>query len=83
VLRTHPAVADVAVIGLPDNDWGEKVTAVVVASAPVEADALNAWVASRLRSTKAPQDIHFRDSLPYNETGKLLRRVLKQELSIQ
>ncbi|MFP5307102.1 MAG: class I adenylate-forming enzyme family protein, partial [Gammaproteobacteria bacterium] len=81
VLRTHPAVADVAVIGLPDNDWGEKVAAVVVAAAPVEAKALSAWVAGRLRSTKAPQDIFFRDSLPYNETGKLLRRVLKQELA--
>jgi fatty-acyl-CoA synthase len=81
VLRSHPAVADVAVLGAPDDQWGERVAAVVVARAPVAGEALRAWVKDRLRSTKTPEDIHFRDALPYNETGKLLRRVLRAELA--
>jgi len=79
-LRLHPAVADVAVLGLPDDEWGEQVAAVVVARAPVDAEALKAWVRGRLRSTKVPAEIQFRTELPYNETGKLLRRVLKGQL---
>jgi acyl-CoA synthetase (AMP-forming)/AMP-acid ligase II len=81
VLRTHPAVADVAVLGVPDDAWGELVAAVVVARAPVEAMALQAWVRGRLRSTKVPTQILFRAELPYNETGKLLRRVLKSQIA--
>jgi acyl-coenzyme A synthetase/AMP-(fatty) acid ligase len=48
--------------------------------ATVTAAELQDWVRARLRSTKAPQLIEFRDALPYNETGKLLRRVLRDEL---
>ena len=82
VLRAHPRVADVAVIGVPDEQWGERVAAVVVAKgATPTPDELNAWVRARLRSTKTPQSYEFRSELPYNETGKLLRRVLKQELA--
>ncbi len=81
VLRTHPAVADVAVLGAPDEQWGERIAAVVVVREPVGREALRAWVKDRLRSTKAPEEIHFRDVLPYNETGKLLRRVLRAELA--
>jgi fatty-acyl-CoA synthase len=81
VLRAHPGVADVAVIGLPDDEWGERVAAVV---SPTEiktsAEELGAWVRARLRSTKTPELFEFREALPYNETGKLLRRTLKQEL---
>ncbi len=80
-LRQHPAVADVAVLGAPDDDWGERVVAVVVAKTPVEADELRAFVRERLRSTKAPQDIRFATELPYNDTGKLLRRVLKAQFA--
>ena len=81
VLRLHPAVRDVAVVGLPDQEWGERVAAVVVSDARPDADELRRWVRERLRSTKTPQDIVYRDALPYNETGKLLRRALKQELA--
>lgn len=82
VLRTHPEVADVAVVGAPDEQWGERVTAFVVprSTAPAE-DELAAWVKGRLRSTKTPETWLFRDELPYNDTGKLLRRVLKAELA--
>ena len=80
VLRTHPAVVDVAVLGVPDDEWGEQVAAVVVARGPVEAEALQAWVRERLRSTKVPTRVLFQAELPYNETGKLLRRVLKEKI---
>jgi len=82
VLRGHPAVVDVAVVGAPDEQWGEKIAAFVVCRGPApDPAALQAWVRSRLRSTKTPEAWVFRDELPYNETGKLLRRVLKQDLA--
>ena len=82
VLRLHPGVADVAVLGLPDDQWGERVAAVIVAAgAAPTATELAEWVKARLRSTKTPESWEFREELPYNDTGKLLRRVLKQELS--
>jgi len=82
VLRAHPAIADVAVLGLPCDQWGEKVAAVVVCrTAGIDQDALAAHVRGRLRSTKTPEAWFFRNELPYSETGKLLRRVLKAELA--
>ena len=87
VLQAHPAVAEAAVVGIPDTEWGEAVAAVVVlrpgtdtAGAP-SSDDLQAWVRERLRSTKTPVVIDFRDELPYSPTGKLLRRVLRDELA--
>jgi len=81
VLLEHPAVADVAVLGVPDTEWGERIEAVVVprGGAPDTAD-LQEWVRVRLRSTRVPERIHVRASLPSTETGKLLRRVLRDEL---
>lgn len=82
VLREHPGVADVAVLGVPDDHWGEKVAAVVVPrDAAPSPDDLAAWVRARLRSTKTPEVWAFRAALPYNDTGKLLRRQLKAEMS--
>jgi acyl-CoA synthetase (AMP-forming)/AMP-acid ligase II len=85
VLLAHRAVIDAAVVGVPDEEWGEAVVAAVVlvggkAQQPTEAD-LQEWVRTRLRSARVPSRIEFRDELPYNETGKLLRRVLRSELS--
>jgi acyl-CoA synthetase (AMP-forming)/AMP-acid ligase II len=82
-LVAHPGVADAGVVGVPDVDWGEKVVAaVVLASGSTATEGeLQAWVRDRLRSSKTPQHIEFRDDLPYNDTGKLLRRVLKSELT--
>lgn len=82
VLRAHPNVADVAVLGVPDNEWGEKVAAVIVAkNGQPTTEELAAWVKARLRSSKTPEVWEFREVLPYNDTGKLLRRVLKTELT--
>ena len=82
VLRQHPQVADVAVFGLPDDQWGEKVACAVVTKDPRPATAdLSEWVRSRLRSTKTPEVWAYRDALPYNDTGKLLRRQLKAEFA--
>jgi fatty-acyl-CoA synthase len=80
VLRAHPSVKDVAVIGLPDVQWGERVVAVVVCDGLPAPDQLADWVRQRLRSTKTPEAFVFRSALPYNETGKLLRRALRAEL---
>jgi acyl-CoA synthetase (AMP-forming)/AMP-acid ligase II len=82
VLRGHPAVADCAVVGLPDEQWGESVAAVVGprAETGVDAEELRAWVRERLRSSRTPARIEFRDRLPYTETGKLLRRRVRAEL---
>lgn len=81
VLRLHPAVADVAVVAMADEQWGEAVAAVVVprsGAAPDTAE-LQDWVRQRLRSSRVPAAIRFRDELPYNEMGKVLRRVLKDD----
>jgi acyl-CoA synthetase (AMP-forming)/AMP-acid ligase II len=80
VLREHPAVDDVAVYAIPSQEWGEDIGASVVLVAEVDPDELRSWVRTRLRSTRVPALIDVRAELPYNETGKLLRRVLKAEM---
>lgn len=82
VLLEHPEVAEAAAFGMPDAEWGEKVVAAVVLKSMGAADAeeLRAHVRARLRSASTPDYIQLREALPYTETGKLLRRVLRAEL---
>ncbi|MGW6556320.1 fatty acyl-CoA synthetase [Streptomyces hydrogenans] len=76
-LYTHPAVAETAVIGLPDDRWIEAVTAVVVPRAEVTEDELLAHARQSLSSFKAPKRIVFADALPRNASGKILKRELR------
>lgn len=81
-LLEHPAVSDAGVVGVPDMEWGEKIAAVVVLREGASAtdEELVEYVRSQLRSQKSPDFVFFRDELPYNPTGKLLRKELRSEL---
>ncbi len=84
LLVTHPKVADAAVIGAPDPDMGEKVVAVVqpldMANAgPALAEELMAYLAPQLGRVKMPRQIDFRAELPREATGKLYKRLLRDE----
>ncbi|NIJ36795.1 acyl-CoA synthetase (AMP-forming)/AMP-acid ligase II [Sphingopyxis panaciterrae] len=82
VLRGFDDIADCAVLGIPCVQWGEKVVAVIVSrSGAPDTVGMAATIKARLRSTKTPEQWFVRSELPYNETGKLLRRVLKAELA--
>jgi acyl-CoA synthetase (AMP-forming)/AMP-acid ligase II len=81
VLLEHPGVLEAAVVGIPNKEWGEQVVAAVVTSGGVTEDDLKAHVRTQLRSSRTPDHIQFREELPFNESGKLLRRVLRTELS--
>lgn len=80
VLMTHEDVGDVAVIGVPDDTWGEAVTAVVVPAAgtsPAEEDLI-AFARERLAGYKLPKSLDFATELPRNPSGKLLKRQLRE-----
>lgn len=85
VLNEHPSVDACAVVGLPDEEWGECVAAAVVPArdAVIDVVALKDHVRAALRSTQTPEKISIRAELPANETGKILRRVLRDELAAE
>jgi fatty-acyl-CoA synthase len=76
-LYAHPAVAEVAVIGIPHERWIEAITAVVVLSEAAEPDELIAFAKERLSGPKVPKAVHVVDELPKNPSGKLLKRELR------
>ena len=82
-IAQHPAVAEVAVIGLPDPYWIEKVVACVVPmpGQNVTADELLTYARSRLAGFKVPKQIHVMAEFPKNPTGKVLKRVLREKLN--
>ena len=85
VLAAHPAVQDVAVVGLPDTTWGETVCAVVVArpGLPADAAALTEWCRERVAGYKRPRSFRFvaEAELPRTATGKIQHRVLRDRLA--
>jgi len=78
VLRTHPAVADAAVIPLPDEHCGEVPKAFVVPRGDISAADLMAYVAERVAPYKKIRAVEFIDAIPKSPSGKILRRMLKE-----
>ena len=85
VLYSHRGVEEVAVIGLPDVEWGQRVAAVIVprAGVPVDEAELSAFCRQRLASFKKPEVFHFVDALPKNQMGKVLKKDLRAQLAGQ
>jgi acyl-CoA synthetase (AMP-forming)/AMP-acid ligase II len=82
-LLARPDVGDAAVVGVPDDDWGQRIEAVVVAAPghTVEPEAVRAELRARLRSSLTPDRIWVWDELPRTETGKLVRRAIAGRLT--
>jgi acyl-CoA synthetase (AMP-forming)/AMP-acid ligase II len=78
VLVRHPEVKEVAVIGIPDDEWGTRLVAVIVTEpgSGLSGDEVREYARARLRGSRTPDDVVFRDGLPHTPTGKLLRREL-------
>ena len=83
VILGDDAVADCAVVGVPDEEWGEVIVAFVVLheGRTMTGEDIQRRVKERLRSSRMPARVEFRTELPYNETGKLLRRKVRADLS--
>lgn len=78
-LDRHPRVLDVAVIGIPSEQWGESVHAVVVRNGPeLDEPTLLAWAREHLAGYKLPRSVSFVDEIPRNASGKILKKVLRE-----
>ncbi|PUA82239.1 acyl-CoA synthetase [Nocardioides currus] len=82
-ISAHPSVQDCAVVGLPDDTWGERVVAVIqpAGGASVDAAELTAFVKARIGSVKAPKQIEVWDDLPRSKVGKVLKKDIKERLA--
>jgi len=79
-LALHPAVADVCIAGVPDDEWGERVVAYVVprdAAAPPTLAELRAFALARLSAPKAPRELVLVDEIPRTASGKARRHLLR------
>jgi acyl-CoA synthetase (AMP-forming)/AMP-acid ligase II len=82
VLLQHRDIAECAVVGVPDDEWGERIAAAIVLrpGAVLDATAVRDFARHSLRGSKTPDVVTFVDALPYTETGKLLRRVVQSDV---
>jgi len=80
-LRAHPAVSDVAVVGLPDERWGERLVAAIVARAPVTIEDLREHARAHLAAHEVPKELVLVDELPRNPLGKVVKPELRERLS--
>jgi acyl-CoA synthetase (AMP-forming)/AMP-acid ligase II len=82
VLR-HPDVTAAAVVGVPHEEWGEQIAAMVTVrpGAVLDADALRTWLRGEIGSLKTPEVVEVREELPMTDTGKILRRIVRDELT--
>jgi len=82
-LRDHPAIREAAVVGLPDPDWGERVTAAVTANEPLDIAAIQAFVRARLSAYKSPKTIVEIGAMPLTPYGKVDKKALRTILAAQ
>jgi acyl-CoA synthetase (AMP-forming)/AMP-acid ligase II len=82
VLLRHPDITECAVVGVPDDEWGQRIAAVIVTRDGVELEvvAIKDFARQTLRGSKTPDTVTFTEQLPYTETGKLLRREVLADL---
>jgi acyl-CoA synthetase (AMP-forming)/AMP-acid ligase II len=82
VLITHPEVKEVAVIGVPDDEWGTRIVAVIVAEpgSGLDGGTVRDYARARLRGSRTPDEVVFRSELPHTPTGKLIRRDLIRDV---
>jgi fatty-acyl-CoA synthase len=79
-LMSHPSVRDCAVIGLPDDKWGERVVAVLEAGPDLDVDELRDYVRERIGGVKTPKQFEIWTDLPRSKVGKVLKTEVKQQL---
>jgi acyl-CoA synthetase (AMP-forming)/AMP-acid ligase II len=83
VLIRHSAVLEAVVVGVPDEEWGERIVAAIVAreGTVIDPDEIRSYVRARLRGSRTPDEVVVRRELPYTPTGKVLRREIVAELT--
>jgi long-chain acyl-CoA synthetase len=85
VLYTRPEVQECAVIGLPDPEWGERVTALIIPhpGKTIDTEDLGEYLKSRLSSFKVPKEYHMVDDFPKSQAGKILKRELRDRFYLE
>ncbi|MDF0717730.1 hypothetical protein PY092_16320 [Muricauda sp. 334s03] len=83
VLLQHEAIKEAVVFGIPHEKWGECGAALIVKAQEVSSDEIKAYCLEKLAKFKVPSEIHFIDTVPKGDTGKIDRKTLKKSFMIQ